>query len=221
MGVFRNATPNVSGKFHGRHSPTPLPRRPSATSLDQLAPQRDDPYAPDVIGLFVDHRALAAPRDPQRVVFFLDVDFGGVCVCVFPYLSGWGLLTVRFYVSCVPLRVFVFVIRELLIKEFKLLASNKAQEICFVVVVFWFLMYFFGRNRLVIKRNLQFLENADFFPSYRIISLWFFERLNFWAQEPMVIGSSLSTALPHRPIWAPLQFRNLPNNKICPPIYQL
>lgn len=55
-------------------------------------------------------------------------------MCVFPNLSGCGLLTVRFYVSCVPLCVFVFVIRELLIKEFKLLASNKAQEICFVVV---------------------------------------------------------------------------------------
>lgn len=79
FGVFRNATPNVSGKFHGRHSPTPLPRRPSATSLDQLAPQRDDPYAPDVIGLFVDHRALAAPRDPQR--FFLGMLILEVCVC--------------------------------------------------------------------------------------------------------------------------------------------
>lgn len=81
FGVFRNATPNVSGKFHGRHSPTPLPRRPSATSLDQLAPQRDDPYAPDVIGLFVDHRALAAPRDPQRFFFFWMLILE-VCVCV-------------------------------------------------------------------------------------------------------------------------------------------
>lgn len=79
------------------------------------------------------------PKGSPTFFFFFGCWFWRcVCVCVFPNLSGCGLLTVRFYVSCVPLCVFVFVIRELLIKEFKLLASNKAQEICFVVVFFDF-----------------------------------------------------------------------------------
>lgn len=53
--------PGVWGETHG-DLPTP-----------ELAPQRDDPYAPDVIGLFVDHRPLRLKRFPPGFLLILDV----------------------------------------------------------------------------------------------------------------------------------------------------
>ena len=110
-------------------------------------------------------------KEPQNLTNHrVVVDFG--CVC-FPCLSGWGLLD--FMWSCVPLRVF-FVIRELLRKSSSYWLQIKLKR-SVLLLFFWFLMYFSGRNRLVIKRNLPFFENADFsiISNHIPVIFWTFE----------------------------------------------